>query len=322
MGGGAVSDIRAVDVPELRAGLVNHMRSDNGLAQIEQRFGKAITIGSGHAEADAKMAYPAIKASAIRRAVVENLQNPETQLYFVSSEMAELAKSAAITLSGFSLEPADLPSPCGFMVFEEPYADIKDTSDAPQLPPMHISAVAWDYHGGDGMAVMYFVDWYRYLDEVPTPDLPAGAQWGRALGHRFALEALSVEPVGTQIREEEMYAEFPELMAPLISTWLLMQQPLATSNEVVAYRASRKRIQRMGQEPNPVRVIQLRRASNSTGAGESDREYHHTWIVRGHWRQQWYPSREVHRPVWIAPHVKGPEGAPLLGGEKVHAWVR
>jgi hypothetical protein len=52
----------------------------------------------------------------------------------------------------------------------------------------------------------------------------------------------------------------------------------------------------------------------------SERDYQHQWVVRGHWRQQWYPSRNVHRPIWITPHIKGPEGAPLLGGERVFHW--
>ena len=102
-----------------------------------------------------------------------------------------------------------------------------------------------------------------------------------------------------------------------------MQQPLADSSTVEPDRAARKRLHRAGQEPAPVRVIELRRSRNTaSGHGESDREYHHRWITRGHWRQHWYPKRQVHRPVWIAPHIKGPEGAPLIGGEKVYALKR
>jgi hypothetical protein len=100
-----------------------------------------------------------------------------------------------------------------------------------------------------------------------------------------------------------------------------MQQTLAQTTEVHVDRAARKRLRRLGQEPTPVRVIELRRPAHS-GSGDGSREFHHQWIVRGHWRQQWYPAREVHRPVWIAPHIKGPEGAPLIGGEKVYAWKR
>jgi hypothetical protein len=40
-------------------------------------------------------------------------------------------------------------------------------------------------------------------------------------------------------------------------------------------------------------------------------------VVRGHWRNQWYPSLNARRPLWIAPYLKGPDDAPLLGGEKV-----
>jgi hypothetical protein len=42
----------------------------------------------------------------------------------------------------------------------------------------------------------------------------------------------------------------------------------------------------------------------------------------GHWRKQWYPSQERNVPIWISPYVKGPDGAPLLAGEKVYAWQR
>lgn len=35
------------------------------------------------------------------------------------------------------------------------------------------------------------------------------------------------------------------------------------------------------------------------------------WLVRGHYRAQWYPSLKAHRVIWIAPYLKGPEDAPL-----------
>lgn len=110
-------------------------------------------------------------------------------------------------------------------------------------------------------------------------------------------------------------------MATLKSAWLLMTQPLARLEEVEYDRAARRRTQREGKIRPRVRVIHLRRPAG-VQHGPNGREYHHQWVVRGHWRQQWYSSREVHRPVWIAPHVKGPEDAPLLGGEKVYAWSR
>lgn len=57
-------------------------------------------------------------------------------------------------------------------------------------------------------------------------------------------------------------------------------------------------------------------------AGEK-REFHHRWVVRGHWRQQACgPGREQRRPTWIMPHLKGPDDAPLMPSEHVQVWRR
>lgn len=56
---------------------------------------------------------------------------------------------------------------------------------------------------------------------------------------------------------------------------------------------------------------------------ETGRVYRHRWVVRGHWRQQPHgKGRAERRLQWIAPYVKGPEGAPLLEAEKVMVWRR
>lgn len=62
-----------------------------------------------------------------------------------------------------------------------------------------------------------------------------------------------------------------------------------------------------------VHFIDLRAAeSESTDEATAGAEYRHRWIVRGHHRAQWYPSLQGHKLIWIAPYVKGPEGAPML----------
>ncbi|GFJ79518.1 hypothetical protein Phou_036980 [Phytohabitans houttuyneae] len=133
-------------------------------------------------------------------------------------------------------------------------------------------------------------------------------------------------PVGVadQDGQETTFAEATGVvrwLATLRATWLLMSQPVASVQEAEFDRAARRRAERQGQPSPRVRVISLRRPA-STASGHSDREYNHQWIVRGHWRQQWYPARQVHRPLWIAPHVKGPEDKPLLGGERVYHLAR
>lgn len=97
----------------------------------------------------------------------------------------------------------------------------------------------------------------------------------------------------------------------------LLRQRVAQETTVSPDRAARRRMAREGREPASVRVISIRGASAS-GGGDGSREYVHRWVVRGHWRRQWYPSIQQNRPIWITPYVKGPEDAPLLGGEKVY----
>ena len=41
-------------------------------------------------------------------------------------------------------------------------------------------------------------------------------------------------------------------------------------------------------------------------------DWKHRWLVNGHVRAQWYPSEQAHRLIWIAPYLKGPDGAPML----------
>lgn len=79
-------------------------------------------------------------------------------------------------------------------------------------------------------------------------------------------------------------------------------------------RPARRRLERAGWEPNPVvRVIRLRRVHTTPHEHHEpeDVAWACRWVVRGHWRQQWFPSVQQHRPLWIAPHVKGPEDKPM-----------
>lgn len=75
-------------------------------------------------------------------------------------------------------------------------------------------------------------------------------------------------------------------------------------------RSERRRTRNLSQPL--VRVVNLRRSTGGiTGTPGGDRTYGCQWIVRAHWRRQWMPSLSAHKTIPIAPHIKGPEGAPL-----------
>lgn len=116
----------------------------------------------------------------------------------------------------------------------------------------------------------------------------------------------------------------------LLAAFLLARQ--ANLAETVTERTPGQKLpksvaRRTGQKTRPaqdIRVVRLRQQVKTdhdaqapdTGTAKS-REYRHRWVVRGFWRNTWYPSAQTHRPQWIAPFLKGPAGAPLLGGQKV-----
>ncbi|GIG67779.1 hypothetical protein Pen01_40740 [Phytomonospora endophytica] len=103
---------------------------------------------------------------------------------------------------------------------------------------------------------------------------------------------------------------------------LARQANLADESVERTPRPERRRAIKDGIPERDVRIIKLRSAlaadRDDEAGSDSGREYRHRWVVRGHWRNHWYPSLGDHRPKWIAPYLKGPDGAPLLGGEKVH----
>lgn len=88
---------------------------------------------------------------------------------------------------------------------------------------------------------------------------------------------------------------------------------IVTESKNPISRSERRRAQRKNVQLGGVKKIILRRYHRVTqGIIEgASVEWSKRWIVTGHWRNQWFPSVQERRPVWIAPYVKGPDGKPL-----------
>ncbi|MFF4338118.1 hypothetical protein [[Kitasatospora] papulosa] len=258
--------------------------------------------------------YHEVEPAVLQEAEAKQLLRAE--LFFVSESMAILAREAAKTLPPFQLFPEDLPSKCGFAFIGGGTFQAVDEVNG-------CSAFLWEERDNKVHFGLY-ADTDAMLRTMTasgscTPE-QAADHWQRA-GRLTPMGFEAVLPFGAneEVPEEDGGGQGP-LLAALRSMWLLMHQPLTEVVTVEPERSAATRLRKAGREPAAVRVIELRRPKNAGGAsGDSNREYHHQWIVRGHWRQQWYPARQVHRPVWIAPHVKGPDGAPMIGGEKVYS---
>ncbi|MET7996796.1 hypothetical protein ABZU76_38560 [Amycolatopsis sp. NPDC005232] len=310
-----MTDISPSELPEVRAEIIDWI---NGPTAAQLWF-KHTTLGSYDWLPFQASTDPATYQSILRGTEITRLR--EAELFYVAAEMVELVEVAAHSIPDFQLAPQDLPAPAGFMLFERPIAAMPagDTE-------LGISAVSWAPMPGREHMLLAST----YLDRAEAAPFFDRAAPNRQVGNNEPkLVYAHGGEFGWAFGDNEGHApeatHFMATLAPrLKAAWLLMQQPVTDLSNVSVPRPARRRLQRAGHEPSPVRLIQLRRPPSPRDAESSAaaQEYRHRWIVRGHWRQQWYPSRQVHRPVWIEPHVKGPSDAPLLSGDKVHVWKR
>lgn len=128
--------------------------------------------------------------------------------------------------------------------------------------------------------------------------------------------------VDSQLTDPTIDDEQATLKRWVLSAAALLKQRLFVATPQLATRAERKRLDKLAL-PTAVLTIQLRATEHVRGTGEHGVvEWASRWIVRGHWRNQWYASQGEHRIVWIPPYIKGPEERPLVVRPAVYAVAR
>lgn len=107
--------------------------------------------------------------------------------------------------------------------------------------------------------------------------------------------------------------------ATLIAFSRLIQQERTT--DVAREPVQSRMVDRRGRKRtqlDQITYVSIRRATRSDTPGDGPgRSYSHRWVVRGHWRRQWYPSQDRHIPIWITDHIAGPEDKPIVRRDKV-----
>jgi len=116
--------------------------------------------------------------------------------------------------------------------------------------------------------------------------------------------------------ENSTYAELDLNAKTAIASLNFLNQKISqVENRKISrqVRKKMKKIKRPVDMTDSVNFVKLRAfesESNRNGDGEAHYD-NWRWMVRGHWRAQWYASEKAHRLIWIDPHIKGPEDAPL-----------
>jgi hypothetical protein len=276
-----------------------------------------------------------------------------SELFHVSAEMTAIADEAGRTMPGYRLHREDLPAESGLIVFDAPigtatHADIAANphngadvlhlamanATGDKLPTIRAVAAMWRFaltRGGEPGVLVTL--WTSNYDMATQYEAGGNSELAEAIRQQgwLGYHDETVLPFGDIVDDETTDPENPkpignDALRTLISTWLLMDQPIVSTEPEPLPRQIRRAIQRSGREVPTVRVVKLRPAKRPPQLEPEDpgnsRNYQHRWVVRGHWRNQWYPSRSDHKPIYVPTHLKGPEGAPFAGAEKVFDWSR
>ncbi len=250
--------------------------------------------------------------------------------YFVSTAMLRLWETAAADLPDLALAPSMVPAPSGFVYLETPW--VIDASPWPpgSDQPDALAAFSWEQGAirtltrTDQPHLM--VSTYRASLEGGIPQLASAIEWPYGEpweGWGRPDNWPTTEKEGPVYRPQRGRSERRAVLA----FFLLVAQKLWSTVPHAAAREVRRRAARLLPDllcPQ-VEVVQLRRRVAASGpeVGTREVEWSCQWFVQGHWRQQWYPSTEQHRPIWVLPYVKGPEDKPLKPpSTKLFAVVR
>lgn len=243
--------------------------------------------------------------------------------YYWSPETCNLLEAAAATVPDFRLADEHFPTRGGFCWFARPFAGRAGNS---------VDAVMWTRYDDDrpgsaftGPRVMF---WEMGRTPQWSPVHPSGSfSWGigETMAERLALVASNPPVGGFEVSLEEHAASTARSLRRVAAMLAFLEQRVLVSHPESASRPARRRAERAGWEDVPaVQVVYLRRPASASAGGEHEAvEWSCRWLVRGHWRQQWCPAAREHKPIWITPHVKGPEAKPLkMPSATVFAVVR
>ncbi|MDM4723347.1 hypothetical protein QTQ03_28495 [Micromonospora sp. WMMA1363] len=319
-----VRSIRPQALPKVRDRLVRFWRNAGEAFVLE-----SLNIGAGYSVPGHMIPGAPLHASVIRDLTGE-LINQYTalmsnhvengRLFWVDSEFTALAAHAARDLPDIRVQPAELPTSDGLLVWQDPIAWLNDHEAGTTMP---VTAVSWGPIPG-GVWVVF----YTPAETVLTESGQITEQRFQRLRDRIGWFA----PVHTGtalVYGENHDAESDDsrkLLTALIATWILTTQPDAEITEKPADKATRKAYKRTKRPAPVVRLVSLRRKQQTrteeTTTGKT-RTYTRRWWVAGFFREQPYgPGRALRRRTYVRPHIKGPADAPLILTDQVNILGR
>lgn len=238
----------------------------------------------------------------------------EGEHFYVGEDYCELLESAVVGLPDTTFTSDLFPTEAGFVLFARPLT-LGSTQEEPDKV-IQMSGLGWR-RAIDGIQILNFGhagDNWRYL-----PNTHFGVRDGDFLNEKIErFESEMDKGHGKYVSNDRH--EMRYLMALL----LFMNQKVLSRGTTRIDRSARRRAQAAGlAHTDTMQVVSLPKAEQAGGSSEPQAvEWSCRWIVRGFWRQQWYPSTQTRKPRWILPFMKGPEDKPLRVRERMHVLTK
>lgn len=293
----------------------------DGFAESMAKNGSVINPETGERENDdEERGYQLVQAT--------TYMLPEAEPIYVAPDICDLINYAADTFKPEPFLETDLLTPAGFVYFGNPLQN-HDTHGR----LMNHRAMMWcvtehQFKDGSPASRGVVVAFYSHrLDPDPYWD-ERDEKMGVIGGSDLTLAHVTSFTFGIGVHEVEDISVL-DVIRHLNVFFRLCQQEIAVPHHERVGRPVWKRASTWRQIKE-VKVFTLRRAKPSHYEGEErEVEWSHRWMVSGHWRNQPYVERDedgekitVHRQIWIAPYVKGPDGKPLIFKRRAFELIR
>lgn len=256
----------------------------------------------------------------------------DARLYVADADLVSVLLDAAEGMPDSPLLDSDAIDTSGLLWFAQPIAlrsSMTDSDGEVTEVEARLAGLLWreqpDTDGRPGLSIRMVLLSSRDAVGVDMPGRPGVAVADSSVTWPYGF---TLEEAWDAYRAADPHASRSKALLMLwrftATFWHLSRQRITTTEQVRPTKAVRSNASRAGIRipDDGITVIALRHAEGSSAGsspGRTHAGYRVRWAVRGHWRQQWYPSLGLNRPVFIHPYLKGPDGAPFKDSTTV--WV-
>ena len=230
----------------------------------------------------------------------------QADTYYISEEIADVLVGGFNTLPSTPLGEVRPISLYGWAFFQRPIVCPFPTQfdDLWEIKGLAWGPVGRDSAGGLNLGIFVRSPRSSHLPCSGMTSWPWESGWDRPWG---TTEEVGVLAPWTADRE---LTDWIRKLA--FSFFAFIRQECVSIQTTPASRPIRRHLPKAYTAEPVIKIIQLRRRSPATTSGTAEqRDYSCRWLVRGHWRNQFYPRSKSHRPRFIPAYVKGPDDKPL-----------